>query len=451
VAQDDDDDDPAKPWWQAHAHDTAVESLRRGLVDAMAAHLRELGGKPISLVSYAPTPPTTRPGPPYRSLTLRCAQYWNDNADDECHLELIGSSERDAHFHDCHDGGDDEIAMVSAVCDWCTSDRLAAGELISDSYGALVPAMQAFCREHASQDMSRDEAYRPWAIARFADGVVTTELVGQLIRPWLDLPTDRAPQLPVDDRVLAIAGELDARGVLVDALLEAGDPRGEPLAHDAITRELARSWLGALDPHVPRSALVLRRGVPDSIGLYLDLDRDFDRDEQLPFAFRPAVRFLPHSARPIWPALALARTLGPLDEHALLDIATQPLQFAAREIDVIVDDPAHVADAVFALAAARPNLPALALVRLIGAGITRAAVELVADLDVPLEVTTVGDDADDHVADLAAWRDRAIAVAMFDAEAERACGWVVARDGSIAHRGYHRGADAQRATVLRSR
>ncbi len=419
-----------------------MRSLRAHLLDTTAKHLAEL----------ASTPVVTRDGKThagtYRSLVVRVAQYWNDQADDECHLELIGvATDEPFALHGC---AYDDAGSGDPVCGSCAVQGIGLSyKLFGHLYGPLIPAVEAFCAEGANQNMAYDDAYRPWAIARVtADGSVAAQLVGALVRPWLDLPTTRAPSFAVDDRVLALAGDRDAREVLIDALLEADDPRGEALAHGAIDPVLARSWLGSLDSHVPRSALELVGGMPDAIGLYLD--REPDEDEQLAFAFRPAVRFLPGSKRAIWPALAPARSLGPLDEVALEDLAATGVPFRARDVELELGDRTQLRALLDAFAHARRQLPELRAVRLVG-DVSRDSIASVrrGELDgLELEVTTAGADVEDHVADVIAWRELGAAVAMYDADAQRATGWVTRADGALHRRGYHRHADAPRGARL---
>lgn len=429
-------------WWVAHAGDLAVRSLRTHLLDATAKHLASLASRPIVTreVAHAGN---------YRSLVLGVAQYWNDQADDECHIRLTGATtDEPSGLHECAYGN--EPGSGDPACSWCARDGLDdPDDLFGNLYGPLIPAVEAFCAESAHQNMAYDDAYRPWAIARVvADGSVATHVVGALVRPWLDLPTTRAAHFATDDRVLALAGERDARDVLIDALIEANDPRGEALAHGAIDPDLARSWLGNLDPHVPRSGLEIVGGLPDAIGLYLD--REPERDERLAFAFRPAVRFLPGSKRTIWPALAPARSLGPLDEAALLELAECDAVFRARELELELHDRAQLRALLDALVHARRQLPELRVLRMIGE-ISRDAIGGVrrAELDgLELEVTTAGIDVDDHVADVIAWRKLGVAVAMYDADAQRAAGWVASANGTVQRRGFHRHADAPRGARL---
>jgi hypothetical protein len=435
-------DEPEEPkWWAAHAGDPAVRSLRERLLSKTSELLRSLADTRIKTrTSEAGT---------FRSIVLRVAQYWNDQADDECHVKMIASDDAEPFgLHGC--GWDDQPSTGDPACEWCANGMKRSYELFGHLYGPLIPAVEAFCAE-ANQNMDDDAAYRPWATVRLEpSGEVATRIVGVLVRPWLDMPTDRAAYLPVDDRVLALAGDRDARDVLVDALIEAGDPRGEALAHGTLDDELARTWLGALDPIVPRSGLELDRGVPSAIGLYLDASY-FDSDERLPLAFRPAVRFLPGSRKAIWPALAAARALGPLDAEALLALATSPVPFRAAELELEVSNADELSDLVDTLDAARPNLPELRAVRFIGYGVSRHNADTLARSELAglaLEVTSPLDNLDEHLADVPAWRAIGATVSMYDADAHRASGWIVPPTGHPYRRGYHRRADAERGARL---
>ena len=455
-------DDPR--WWAASGADDAVYAMRTAIVDAAIAYLR----------ANAATPPLAN----LRSLEIAVAQFWSDQADDECHLHVNGSRDADPiGLHPCAAaGGDDDERRA---CEYCArlvdvgSEYDMFHEL--NLYGPLIPVVEAMCVEGSDQWMTYDAAYRPWLVVRFADGDsdvggvrsvraaaerrVEVIEVGALARPWLDLPQSRAARMPLSARALAAASVAREPGglvVLADALQDDGDPRGDALAASSIDRALARTWLGALDPHVPRSALALAGGIPDSIGFYFAGYADIDRDERMPFAFRPRVRFLPGSARFIWPALALARSLGPLDAAALAQIARSPIAFEADAIELDLAAARDAGDLFAALAAARANLPRLRKLRVAGAGCTRAAIAAASAADLGplarLEVTTLGVDAADHAADVSAWRGAhlgvPVAVAMFDADAHRACGWVVEPDGSLLRRRYHPLANADHRAAL---
>src|SRR5262245_51048983 len=82
----------------------------------------------------------------YRSMMLAFAQYWNDNADDECHQRMFWSVR--------------DVPLFSRECEWYPEHADDACQLCdSTSYpdysfygvGKYVDAIAPFCHEHASQ------------------------------------------------------------------------------------------------------------------------------------------------------------------------------------------------------------------------------------------------------------------------------------------------------------
>jgi hypothetical protein len=417
-------------YWATIATDEAVAAMRARSLDTFATVARgSLGNRLVDGKSVE-----------VNAVVLRVAQYWNDNADDEVHLRVIACADEPLGLHACRWGSTDEDGPGDgSYCDMCWRTSMSA-EALNQPYTALIPAFEAFCREHAHQDAEHDDSYRPYAIAR-ASGV---DVVGQLVRPWLDMPQTQRDLLRHDDRMLALAGE--SSEVLADYLEDRGDPRraifdgaGDP-----------RLWLGELDRVVPRSALALANGVPDEIGLYIADDIELGpRDGTLALAFRPRVRFLPSSKRTIWPALATARALGPLGAVELEAIVDSPVPFLASEIEI--DETAYDLEA---LAAAMPNLPRVRTLRLTGA-FPRSTLGALRVWDglaalARLELATY---LAEFVDEVVAWRSAKlpvpVAVSMFDHETERAAGWSVEPDGSIRYLGYHRHADRARLEALR--
>ncbi len=66
-----------------------------------------------------------------------------------------------------------------------------------------------------------------------------------------------------------------------------------------------------------------------------------------------------------------------------------------------------------------------------------------------LEVAVAADDAVEHVARVNEWRKLLpVAVAMFDADTERASGWCVEPDGAISALGFHPLANEERRAWL---
>ncbi len=434
-----------------------IEILRGKLVAA----LRGLAHRPLSLRywnddgdDYATGYREVEGELPARSLLLCVAQYWNDNADDEVHLWLIASAAPTPKWpHVC---GHTLVPPLEACAACLRTDDPT--DLRGDfGYTDLIPAFEPFAIEGASQYMDANDQFRPLAIARIGDdGAITVEVVHPLVRPWLDVQHERAEPRPISERVAALFAEPGGIAVAADELQREGDPRGVMLAHAALgldhAEELAqygRSWLGSLEPAVPRSAVRYEHGVPTEIGLYIPDDRFTVPHEPMPWCFAPHIRFLPTSMRVILPGMARARSLGPLGAAELAKL-TFPMQLHALEIEMATGNELE------ALAEVLPNLPRLRELVLVGAHATAALIPAVRGLPAlerlevaaPLELEA-------HVAELVAWRASGIpvTVSMFDEETQRASGWSVtfgAGGARVTHTGFHRRADDARRIAMQA-
>ena len=169
--------------------------------------------------------------PALRSATLLVAQYFCDEANDAVHCDVVYSEldtpdtaaaflARRRRYEDPKPqrsaGGRSGLARwlpwlrqpepaVTAVQD---APRTAASKgdptnlpsglddegleqeftwkLDWDSNGEPISLFAAFCREDCHQEMEVGEAYSPYAIFRRRNGDVAVEIVGVVIRPWLD-------------------------------------------------------------------------------------------------------------------------------------------------------------------------------------------------------------------------------------------------------------------------
>lgn len=157
--------------------------------------------------------------PSTRSVTLAVAQYWNDEARDAVHLLLLPSPLRDPGWP----------LVGPAPVRWPGEDSpLSLPYLDNSDY---ITAFGAYCLPGCDQEMSLNEAYRPYAIARMGPEGVEIERVGALRQPELEdrfvrprrAPPGEAPRLPAPR---------------VERLLE-----GRTIA----TEELLDSWQGYVD------------------------------------------------------------------------------------------------------------------------------------------------------------------------------------------------------------
>jgi hypothetical protein len=120
--------------------------------------------------------------PEARSVILAVAQYWCDEANDATHLTLIVSPELDPKW---------PAVLETALFSGNTWERNAVSENLwiltgggfgDSNYGNIV-AFASQCRKDCHQEMSTAQAYRPWAIARRAEGNdCTTTIVGKTLQ-----------------------------------------------------------------------------------------------------------------------------------------------------------------------------------------------------------------------------------------------------------------------------
>lgn len=128
--------------------------------------------------------------PQLRSAMFLVAQYWDDEADDAVHHRLI--------FSELETPDLQAASTAAATAEWdavnlpSSSDEelqvsmdLAYIQGWPDNHEA-IPLFAAFTREDCHQDMSLVDAYTPYAhFQRTPQGLVT-QVVGVMLRPWLD-------------------------------------------------------------------------------------------------------------------------------------------------------------------------------------------------------------------------------------------------------------------------
>jgi hypothetical protein len=171
--------------------------------------------------------------PTLQTATLLVAQYWNDEANDAVHCDLFFSEldtpDTAAAYAARRERYDDEdmawLTPAPAPSGWARwfpwlrkekppvivapetpprpalkgdrtnlpsgldeseLEREFADHLRWDSNGEPISLFAAFCREDCHQEMDDGEAYSPYAIFRRRNADVAVEIVGVMIRPWLD-------------------------------------------------------------------------------------------------------------------------------------------------------------------------------------------------------------------------------------------------------------------------
>lgn len=141
--------------------------------------------------------------PQLNSATMLVAQYWDDEASDAVHQRLIYSVLDTPNIEAASiaqkDCTEDVINLLNLSSEYgeledevCFIDVTEIeDEDEADSYWwpdnfHAIPAFAAFCKEDCHQGMDTFEAYTPYAIFRRRDDDIEIEVVGEMLRPWLD-------------------------------------------------------------------------------------------------------------------------------------------------------------------------------------------------------------------------------------------------------------------------
>jgi hypothetical protein len=152
--------------------------------------------------------------PELQSAAMLVAQYWSDEAEDAVHCDFVFSRlpEPDlAAFERAWQEGEGEDAVnLPPGLSHHTLSGLAFGydreappgappvnEYDWDSNDEAIPLFAAFTPEGAHQEMSPVEASATYALFRRGPGGIRADVVGRMLRPWLD---GVEPVLPEDPR-----------------------------------------------------------------------------------------------------------------------------------------------------------------------------------------------------------------------------------------------------------
>jgi hypothetical protein len=136
--------------------------------------------------------------PQLQSAMLLVAQFWDDEAADAVHYEIIISVlptpvvgvklVTNDNYDDCDPVNLPGLPSLYEIYDSLSEDfeRIGSEEHCWENNGNAVPTFAAYCKEGCHQDMDNLEAYTPYAIFRRKEGAIETEVVGKMLRPWLD-------------------------------------------------------------------------------------------------------------------------------------------------------------------------------------------------------------------------------------------------------------------------
>jgi hypothetical protein len=129
-----------------------------------------------------------------QSAMLLVAQYWDDDAYDAVHYRLIFSvlPTPAIGVQLVEDENDDfDPVNLPGLPGRYEIDRIAQtvyeyAEYSWNNNNNVVPAFAAYCKEGCHQEMADLEAYSPYAVFRRKEGSIEIEVVGEMLRPWLD-------------------------------------------------------------------------------------------------------------------------------------------------------------------------------------------------------------------------------------------------------------------------
>ncbi|MDA9003911.1 hypothetical protein N9J26_00305 [bacterium] len=133
--------------------------------------------------------------PGFQSATLLVAQYWDDEANDAVHQDVILSrletpdlnSAFKAYAEDEKDSINSSDDLPCSVTDWDFDGGIVDTTLWRwCDNGSAIPAFAAYCKEAAGQEDDLGEAYLPYAVFRKTETGIEIEIIGEKIRPWLD-------------------------------------------------------------------------------------------------------------------------------------------------------------------------------------------------------------------------------------------------------------------------
>ena len=136
--------------------------------------------------------------PQLKSAMLLVAQYWDDEANDAVHdrlffsvletlnIETVWKLNAEAIWKKERHGDPLNIPGLQIELYEDENDEYFWGKIYWGDNGKAIPAFAAFCKEACNQLMSISEAYSPYAILQCKGEEIEIEVIGEMVRPWLD-------------------------------------------------------------------------------------------------------------------------------------------------------------------------------------------------------------------------------------------------------------------------
>jgi hypothetical protein len=136
--------------------------------------------------------------PQLQSAMLSVAQYWNDEAADAVHYHMnfsvLSTPALGVELVEDDDYMDRDLVNLPGLPAlyeietslWEDLRNLERGEDRWNDNGNAIFAFAAYCKEGCHQEMDYSEAYTPYAVFRRDCEKIAIEVVGTMLRPWLD-------------------------------------------------------------------------------------------------------------------------------------------------------------------------------------------------------------------------------------------------------------------------
>ena len=135
--------------------------------------------------------------PQLLSAMILVAQYYNDDAGDAVHYKMIfsvlptpvwGREFLDNDYDDNDRVNLPGLLGLYEITDylWEYFDPLEDGEYCWEEDRNAIPIFAAYCKEGCHQEMEYLDTYIPYAVFRRKDEEIEIEVVGNMLRPWLD-------------------------------------------------------------------------------------------------------------------------------------------------------------------------------------------------------------------------------------------------------------------------
>jgi hypothetical protein len=312
--------------------------------------------------------------PSRQSLLLGVAQYWSDEADDAVHETMVVSNRAIPDWPGRDRYGEDEPGTADddqSISTWQLREEL--GQLNWDDNNGAVRPFQGLCGELGSQELPPAEQDYPIVLAQRDGAGVKLTFIGEVIRPWLDLPQtplaqwqrerddeDEAPTLPIPEHQRLSSADLKCleaiaanplddgpRRVWADVCLERHDERGAMMTMREppfdVLLDRGEFFLGELISVVPLSTARFE------YGSLAEATATFDDATAVALGSSPwwlsvhTLRFSSSGPQPLSEMMRGVRHLSGLRSEGVAQLEQWSATRQLRSLQVVIDDAAALA------------------------------------------------------------------------------------------------------------